>query len=83
MHTGMHVFGTIDIPNTTTRVDVLRLCRHTVHTKLEMSCRQSKYLEGAEMNEKGSFKSVIARDFVFKSKCMFGGRAPPGLTERA
>ena len=22
-------------------------------------------------------KSVIARDFVFKSKCMFGGRAPP------
>ena len=22
-------------------------------------------------------KSVIARDFVFKPKCMFGGRAPP------
>ena len=26
-----------------------------------------------------SSKSVIARYFVFKSKCMFGGRAPPGL----
>jgi hypothetical protein len=24
-------------------------------------------------------KSVIARDFVVKSKCMFGGRTPPGL----
>ena len=24
-------------------------------------------------------KSVNARDFVFKSKCMFGGRAPPEL----
>ena len=22
-------------------------------------------------------KYVIARDFVFKSKCMFGGKAPP------
>ena len=26
---------------------------------------------------KATSKAVIARDFVFKSKCMSGGRAPP------
>ena len=31
------------------------------------------------MNVKGYSKSVIARDFVFKSKCMFGGWASPAL----
>ena len=30
-------------------------------------------MEGVGMNEKGYSKFVIARDFVFKSKCMFGG----------
>ena len=38
-------------------------------------------MEGAEINEMVAFKScksVIARDIVFKSKCMFSGRAPPG-----
>jgi len=38
-----------------------------------------EYVEGAEMNEKGYFYSAIARDFVFMSKCMFGGWAPAGL----
>ena len=27
-------------------------------------------------------KSIIARDFVFRSKCMFGGRASPDLLRR-
>ena len=29
------------------------------------------------MNDRVTSKSIIARDFVFKSKCMLGGRAPP------
>ena len=39
-----------------------------------------KYVKGAEMNERvisKSSKCVIARYFVFKSKCMFGGRWVP------
>ena len=35
---------------------------------------------------KATSKSVIARDFAFKSKCMFGGRTPPepaGKLERS
>ena len=35
------------------------------------------------MNERVTSKSIIARDFVFKSKSMLGGRAPPGPAERA
>ena len=29
-----------------------------------------------------SSKYIIARDFVFRSKCMFGGRASPDLLRR-
>ena len=39
-------------------------------------------LEEAEMNEKDTSKSVTTRDFVFRSKFMFGGRASPGPAER-
>ena len=36
-------------------------------------------MEGPELNEKGYFYSAIARELILMSKCMFGGRAPPGL----
>ena len=36
-----------------------------------------------EMNERVTSISIIARNFVFKSKCMSVGRAPPGPAERA
>jgi hypothetical protein len=41
-----------------------------------------KYVEGAEMNERVTSKSAIAKDFIIMSKCMFSGRAPPGPAER-
>ena len=36
-------------------------------------------MEGVRMNEKVTSKFVIARDFVLKSKCMFGGGLRPEL----
>ena len=35
------------------------------------------------MNEKVTSKSVIARDFIFRSNCMLGGRALPGPAWKA
>ena len=34
------------------------------------------------MNERVTSKSIIATNFVFKSKCMLIDRAPPGPAER-
>jgi hypothetical protein len=42
-----------------------------------------KYVEGVEMNEKWNFKTVIARDLVFRSEYMFVGLSAPRLNFQA